>query len=450
MVECMAVAAQEVKVDGLEHRIAVVCGHLNACHGQLLDLVIETLTTDGWHGWGFRSPEHWVALRTGFSPARSRQLVLLARRAAALPVTVDALRSGRLSLDQAVVVAQAVPAHNDAEACELAAHLSVSQLRHALLRYQFDPAFPPAEPDQPDPPTGGGSTSAPPPDPSPAEPAEPAEPLDRRLASGELSFFFDEHGRFQLRLDAPLDDGLIIESALREARDALFRSGRTAVTWMDAFNEICRRSLASNGVTNIGASRSDRFRIYIHLDTEGGWVNGNVRVPQTLLDQIMSDGIVRPVWTTNGKPVNVGRATKVISPAMRRLVLHRDGHRCRTPGCDSTLDLEVHHVRWFGRDHGPTDTWNLAAECGACHHHIHRGHFHATGNADEPDGLVFTDSHGRPLVRHPTPIPPTGPPPAPDVPYIHPGGARLDSRWLWFRPPPPPPPAPRPPPSEAA
>ena len=72
---------REVKIADLEHRIAQVCGHLNAGHGQLLDLVVEMLATDGWHGHGFRSPEHWVSLRTGFSPSRAKQLVHLASRA---------------------------------------------------------------------------------------------------------------------------------------------------------------------------------------------------------------------------------------------------------------------------------------------------------------------------------------------------------------------------------
>ncbi|MCU1361438.1 MAG: hypothetical protein JWN99_2727, partial [Ilumatobacteraceae bacterium] len=101
----------------------------------------------------------------------------------------------------------------------------------------------------------------------------------------------------------------------------------------------------------------------------------------------------------------------------------------------------VHHVHWYGRDDGPTDTWNLAVECGACHRHIHQGHINITGNADLPDGLVYTDEHGRSLIRHPVPIPPTAPPPDPAMPYRHPLGERLHPRWLWFKPTPEPAPA---------
>ncbi len=93
---------------------------------------------------------------------------------------------------------------------------------------------------------------------------------------------------------------------------------------------------------------------------------------------------------------------------------------------------------WYGRDDGLTETANLAPACGRCHHLVHRGKIIITGNADEPDGLTFTDEHGRTLIRYPVPTPPTGPPPEPAEPFRHPTGERFDTRWLWFKPPPPP------------
>jgi hypothetical protein len=129
VIDQQGVRAAEQRQRCLERRIAGVCGHLNAQHGSLIDLAVEVLATDAWHGWGFRSPEHWMSLQTGMSSTRSHSLVLLARRADELPVTIEAVRSGRLSIDQAVVVARCVPACNDREACDLALQCSVSQLR---------------------------------------------------------------------------------------------------------------------------------------------------------------------------------------------------------------------------------------------------------------------------------------------------------------------------------
>jgi hypothetical protein len=54
-----------------------------------------------------------------------------------------------------------------------------------------------------------------------------------------------------------------------------------------------------------------------------------------------------------------------------------------------------------------------------------------TGNADQPNGVTFTDGRGSPLVR-PKPNPPAAPPTPPAVPYKHPLGQRLYADNLAF------------------
>ena len=83
----------------------------------------------------------------------------------------------------------------------------------------------------------------------------------------------------------------------------------------------------------------------------------------------------------------------------------------------------MHHVVHY-EDGGPTDTANLAALCPADHRRRHQGHLGITGNADQPDGLVFTDAHGRIIDPAAHPTKPTGPPPGPPKPYEHPTGER--------------------------
>jgi len=55
-----------------------------------------------------------------------------------------------------------------------------------------------------------------------------------------------------------------------------------------------------------------------------------------------------------------------------RFVWRRDGGRCQTPGCRSSVGLELHHVihRADGGRHDPT---NLRLQCSACHLALHRG-----------------------------------------------------------------------------
>jgi len=52
------------------------------------------------------------------------------------------------------------------------------------------------------------------------------------------------------------------------------------------------------------------------------------------------------------------------------MVLTRDRHKCRTPGCNHTKFLEVHHIkpRTAG---GNNRTENLITLCSACHRFWH-------------------------------------------------------------------------------
>ena len=61
------------------------------------------------------------------------------------------------------------------------------------------------------------------------------------------------------------------------------------------------------------------------------------------------------------------RKRAVVPPKLRREILTRDGHRCRSAGCKSTHFLEVHHrVK-----NGSNDPANLVTLCGACHDAVH-------------------------------------------------------------------------------
>jgi HNH endonuclease len=238
---------------------------------------------------------------------------------------------------------------------------------------------------------------------------------------------FDDAGRFQLHADASAIVGAEIDAALREARDALYRAGNHEATWTDALLEVCRRSLDMAG----SASRSDRYRVYLHVNAEKAWLNGGAQLPPSVRSKVLCDCTVHPMVLHNGTPVSVGRATRVIASHTRRVVLDRDV-TCRYPGCPSK-QLEVHHVvHW---EHGGrTDTANLAGLCSYHHHRHHDGTYTVTGNADTPDGLRFTRPDGTVIESGPRPVTPTGPlhGPPPGLRYVHPTGERLERAWVSF------------------
>jgi hypothetical protein len=96
----------------------------------------------------------------------------------------------------------------------------------------------------------------------------------------------------------------------------------------------------------------------------------------------------------------------------------------------------VHHLVHVEHG-GATDTANLIALCPYHHRQHHQGHLGITGNADQADGLAFTNARGDPITSAAHVIRPTGPPPTPAKRYIHPLGERLDRWAVMFRDPPP-------------
>ena len=390
---------------------------------------------------GVRSPEHWLTMRAGLSPFRAKAIVRVARRHGELPTVMGEFADGQLSFDQVAVVARYAPAHVEASVAEMAVFASVPQLRRSLSHYSFDP---PAEPGYTqqrttfdsqagDFPGGRGPGCRGPSNRRHlvtatlvARPAiftlvhtegdgAAADPPtwngfalteDRSGAPAELSMSHDEWGRFTMRFTASADLGALVEAALKEAKDALFKAGRPEVTFGDAMVEIAGRSMGAVESIN----RRDAYRTYVFLDTEGGWLAGQRRLPKHIEAKMTCDGILQPVWLTQGAPVNVGRAQRIVPTRTRRLVEDRD-RGCRFPGCTSTR-VECHHlIHWV--DGGPTDTWNLCSLCSFHHDGHHVGDFTISGDADDPRGLTFTTRHGHPIRPGPTFTSPTDPQPPP-------------------------------------
>ena len=241
-------------------------------------------------------------------------------------------------------------------------------------------------------------------------------------------FGIGDDGRFRLQLETDALTGMTIDAALREARDQLFQDGHPDVEWIDAFREVCERSLD----TISEPARRDRYRIHVHLKTDGqccddrGW-----NLPDAIRQYITCDGLLTPTFIDGSIPISVGRTSRMIPQRTRRLVLLRDGG-CAVPGCTQTHIIEVHHIIHWEND-GPTDTWNLIALCPHHHRMHHKGDLGITGNADDGT-VVFTDRNGNPI--RPTgarPKPPGAPPPPPPGRYVHPLGERLDTQYLHFR-----------------
>ncbi|HET9632817.1 MAG TPA: DUF222 domain-containing protein, partial [Terrabacter sp.] len=117
--------------------VASLAADLHDAHARLVDFVSTVLAEGSWQAAGLRSPEHWLMLRAGLSRGQAAAVLLVARRSEELPVTAAALRQGRISLDQAAVVARHTPAAFDATVAAFAQHATVTQLQRSVTRYDF-------------------------------------------------------------------------------------------------------------------------------------------------------------------------------------------------------------------------------------------------------------------------------------------------------------------------
>jgi len=391
--------------------MAVECGVANAAAGRLVALIAELLAGGFWQIAGIHSPEQWVAWKCGVSPHRARTLVTMARRLGELPATRTALEAGELSEDHVAVVCRHAPATVDDEVAELAHHTTVTQLRRVLGRYVFE--TPEADEDQPEV------------EPSAAPPAE--EPR-------QVSFGHTETGEWRLTAVLPPDEGAVVERALEATRDELFRAGDhgaetspSEISWANALVAMADKAL---GVDAVARPHRDRHLVLLHVRAGGGaHLHLGPGLSEGIHRYLACDARVRAVVEAEGKAVSVGRSFRIVPERTRIAVEDRDGG-CRVPGCDRSRWLHVHHiVHW--EDGGATDTPNLLSLCQFHHRLHHRGRLGIEGDADEPNGVMFTDEHGRRLANCGRPAPPGDRPPPPGN-WVAPPGERLDMWAIQF------------------
>ncbi len=421
-------------MQGVTDELDEIAGHLNAQHGRLIELTTWLLAhRDEWAGDGVWRPEQYLAWRCGVAIPTAKKIVALAERADELPDTVAAVRAGELSLDQATPIAKHAPAWADTKVASLARMLTVAQIQRIASRYPFDdepPADTHAETDAATSATDTAPQPADDPDDTNANAnadanARPPEPEDR------CWYGHSDDGRWRLFVHTTADAGSIIEAALSEARDRLFRDGDSDVADLDALLDVAHRSLDAIEST----SRRDRFRSNIHLHTDGHASDHRGRpLPSCIAKHVTCDGSISPVFVAQGQPVGVGRSQRIVPERTRRIVEHRDGG-CRVPGCASDRYVEIHHIiHWL--EHGETETHNLICLCPRHHRLHHRGRLHISGNADDPNGVTFAMADGTPIrASGASPRPPSGPPPPISGTWHNPIGERLDTKYVDFHPP---------------
>ena len=105
--------------------------------------------------------------------------------------------------------------------------------------------------------------------------------------------------------------------------------------------------------------------------------------------------IIPAVLGSDGVILDQGREARLANRRQRR-ALRAMYPTCAIAGCHTRFDhCKIHHIRWWDRDHGPTDLANLIPLCSRHHHAVHEGGWLLTMHPTTPELTVrFPDGTG--------------------------------------------------------
>jgi hypothetical protein len=179
----------------------------------------------------------------------------------------------------------------------------------------------------------------------------------------------------------------------------------------DALIALARAQLASDQQQHAGP---DPVELTVHVDVESlaseeiqersELANGPAIAPETARRLGCDASLVR-IIERDGRPLTVGRRTRSIPPALRRVLTDRDP-QCRFPSCTHQRYLHAHHIEHWARG-GATDLSNLIHLCPQHHRLVHEGGYaveRGSGGA-----IRFVRPDGTPIPERPPPQQPRGP-----------------------------------------
>ena len=322
---------------------------------------------------GCRSMVEWVTGRLDISPDTAKTLIFTARSLEDLPAVEEAAADGHLTDDRTVAVARLAQPGDGKTALTESAGLDVAGIHRQVA-------------------------------------------LHRRMTRNqEHQGFRDRYVATQSNLDHTARDfhGHMVGIASREFEEALHSVGdqlpdtpgvrRSRGTRnADALWKMAHDALA--GHDGAGAASTHGVTVFVDANQAaasnaetGVVIESGPRVgPATLEAVICSGSIEVTAVTQDGTPLNIGRRSRVVSPKLRRYVLHRDGGACTADGCTSRYRLEAHHITPWSQG-GRTDADNLTTLCWYHHHVI----IHGEGFSIDPQSPACRRRFVRPRNHDP-------------------------------------------------
>ena len=409
--------AQQIAFD-LEARMTELWANLGAGAYRFLLLVAEYDRTKGYERHGLVHCAQWLNWMCGIDTATAREKVRVARALEHLPEISALFAKGELSYSKVRALTRVATPATESGLVNIALHGTASHVEKIVRKYRW------------------------------TERRDAGKLAQQRHLDRQLSYFF-EGDDFVIHGRLPPEVGMLVRKALEAAGDLLRASAadspeqrvahQTAGAWQLAYRDMSAgakcadalRLLAETFLANPAgepefAPNAERHQVVVHIDQ--AVLQNTVEVddseahrcelhdgPALALDtarRLACDAaVVGIVEGRDGTPLDIGRKTRIIPPAIQRALRSRDGG-CRFPGCDRTRFTHGHHVRHWA-DRGETKLANLVTLCGFHHTLVHEGGFGVSATDDglfvftRPDGTRIPDAgrRFRGNVAHDAPTP---------------------------------------------
>jgi hypothetical protein len=355
----------------LEAQITELAGHLNAANHRWLVLIAEFDRRHGWSDGATQSCAHWLSWKCGLDLGAAREKLRVARAIEGLPKISAAMSTGQLSYSKARALTRvATPATED-----VLLNVALNGTTHHVetLVRQFRRV----------------------------QEVEELSREARQYSQRRLTYFHDADGSLVVKLQLTAENGALflkaIEAALPEiplpddCKDSLHVSAETSDSVpgvLDAAPTAAARradalvAMAESFLQHGAAAMKggDRHQVVVHVDAatlrkgEAGRCeldDGPAIAVETARRLACDCSKVEITEDGQGEPLDVGRKTRSIPPALRRALAARD-KGCVFPGCNHKRYVDGHHVQHWAEG-GETRLSNLATLCRFHHRAVHEG-----------------------------------------------------------------------------
>ncbi len=381
----------------LEAQITELAGQLNAANYRWLSLIGEFDRRQGWVDGSLHSCAHWLNFKVGLNMGAAREKVRVAHALAGGPKIAAAMARGELSYSKVRALTRVATPATEESLLMIALHGTAYHVEKVVSLFRR---------------------------------AREAEELSREAqqqAGRAVEYWTDTDGSLVLKARLPALSGALLVKALKVALEAVPATQlnakftaeqpvRYASRRADALAQVAEGYLQNAGGCAEAApsgSTADRYQVVVHVDAETlkdqtagrcHLEHGPALPAQTVRRLTCDASLIRIVETERGEPLDVGRKTRSIPPAIRRALNVRDPGCC-FPGCTYRHYLDAHHVEHWA-DGGQTKLENLLHLCRTHHRLVHEGGIAVEARAgggwrfSRRDGREFDEVYRGPAPAH--------------------------------------------------